>query len=143
MKQYEIEEKITFGKYKGTSILDLYNMDSTYLNWCIREVDGFYICLEDLKEGLLELHNELDLGEFDNNWFNFIFNEIIINKLETTLNEYYNYNFNDNYEDHYQEDYNDYERDNFDALTDGQYGDYDDFRENGGNMDHLMDGLGF
>lgn len=38
-------------------------------------------------------------------------------------------------------DYDD--SDTFDALTDGQYGDYDDFIENGGDMDSLMDALGF
>ncbi len=34
----------------------------------------------------------------------------------------------------------DAERDTFDALTDGQYGDYDDF---GGDMDSLRDALGY
>ncbi len=38
---------------------------------------------------------------------------------------------------------NDYERDNFDALTDGQYGDYDDWKDLGGNMDKLQDDLGY
>jgi len=31
----------------------------------------------------------------------------------------------------------DYERDYFDAMTDGQMGDYDDYREKGGNIDDL------
>lgn len=47
----------------------------------------------------------------------------------------------DDYDDY--DDDNDYERDTFDALTDGQYGDYDDFRDDGGNIDDLMDRLGF
>lgn len=45
--------------------------------------------------------------------------------------------------DYCQDDHNDYERDTFDALTDGQYGDYDDWRENGGDFDSLRDRLGF
>lgn len=49
-------------------------------------------------------------------------------------------------EDYYG-DWNDYyrdlERDTFYALTDGQYGDYDEWREDGGDMDSLMDGLGY
>jgi hypothetical protein len=48
------------------------------------------------------------------------------------------------YDDYYDySDYNNYERDTFDALTDGQYGSYYDWRENGGDIDGLMDGLGF
>lgn len=40
----------------------------------------------------------------------------------------------------FDEDY--YERDYFDAMTDGQLGDYDDFRERGGNIDDLNDIVG-
>lgn len=47
------------------------------------------------------------------------------------------YNGYDSYDD------NDYERDTFYALTDGMYGDYEDFRENGGDIDSLMDSLGY
>lgn len=52
----------------------------------------------------------------------------------------------DYYEDQYDNDPNDgydWEEEEFDALTDGQYGDYDDFRENGGDLDYLRDVLGF
>ncbi|MEO6687291.1 MAG: hypothetical protein ABIN24_15070 [Dyadobacter sp.] len=48
----------------------------------------------------------------------------------------------------YEEDYeeiprqNNYARDNFDALTDGQYGDYDDWGESGYDMDDLRDQIG-
>ena len=43
----------------------------------------------------------------------------------------------------YDDDDNDYERDTFYALTDGMYGDYDEWRENGGSIDDLMDALGY
>ena len=36
----------------------------------------------------------------------------------------------------------DHERDTFDAMTDGQYGDYYDWREAGGSWDSLRDRLG-
>ena len=42
----------------------------------------------------------------------------------------------------YEDDY-DYERDTFYALTDGMYGDYDEWRERGGDIDMLMDCLGY
>jgi len=43
----------------------------------------------------------------------------------------------------YRYENDDLERDTFYALTDGQYGDYDEFKENGGDMDYLRDCLGF
>lgn len=39
-------------------------------------------------------------------------------------------------------DYYDSDRENFNALTDGQYGEYDDWRENGGDFGSLRDSLG-
>lgn len=50
------------------------------------------------------------------------------------------------YDYHYycgNDDYNDYERDTFYALTDGMYGDYDEWSENGGDIGSLMDSLGY
>ena len=42
-----------------------------------------------------------------------------------------------------QEEQKRMERDTFNALTDGQYGDYDEWRERGGDIDSLMDSLGY
>jgi hypothetical protein len=36
-----------------------------------------------------------------------------------------------------KDDYDDYEKDSFEALTDGQLGDYEEWKENGGNLDDL------
>lgn len=47
----------------------------------------------------------------------------------------------DYYDDYYSRD--EYERDTFYALTDGMYGDYEDFKSSGGDMDSLMDALGY
>ena len=41
------------------------------------------------------------------------------------------------------EDDNDYERDAFYALTDGMYGDYDEWCESSGDIDLLMESLGY
>jgi len=49
----------------------------------------------------------------------------------------------EDYSDYEDRDYRDYDRDTFDALTDGQYGDYDDWRESGRDFDSLRDGLGY
>ena len=54
--------------------------------------------------------------------------------------------YNENY-DYYDcceyNDNEDYERDTFYALTDGMYGSYDEWCENGGDIDSLMDRLGY
>lgn len=39
--------------------------------------------------------------------------------------------------------YNDWRSDTFYALTDGQFGTYDEFRETGGDMDYLSESLGY
>jgi hypothetical protein len=51
---------------------------------------------------------------------------------EEIRNEFFESNFNkrDNYEN---------EKNTFDALTDGQYGDFDDWKDSGGNFDDLVD----
>ena len=53
------------------------------------------------------------------------------------------YNEDYDYNDYCSYDSDDYERDTFYALTDGMYGDYDEWRENGGDIDSLMDSLGY
>ena len=37
----------------------------------------------------------------------------------------------------------DYERESFDALTDGMDADYDDWSEGGGNLSDLMEQMGY
>lgn len=51
--------------------------------------------------------------------------------------EDYDYGYDSSYDD------NDYERETFYALTDGMYGDYEEFKENGGDIDYIMDSLGY
>lgn len=57
------------------------------------------------------------------------------------LDDYDGYDEDDN-EDSVDYNDNDWEKDTFDALTDGQYGSYEDFNENGGDMGYLRDILG-
>ena len=55
----------------------------------------------------------------------------------------YDEDSDDAYCEHYNDEDNDNEHDTFYALTDGMHGDYDEWKENGGDMDNLMDGLGY
>ena len=55
----------------------------------------------------------------------------------------YDEDSDDAYSERYNDEDNDNERDTFYALTDGMCGDYDEWKENGGDMDTLMDSLGY
>ena len=55
----------------------------------------------------------------------------------------YEEDYEDDYCKHYSNDEEDNERDTFYALTDGMYGDYDEWKENGGDIDNLMESLGY
>jgi hypothetical protein len=97
---------------------------------------------KDISEGIaadsiLELPFMFTTSEFLKECFGI---EESIDSSENLEEEYDANDHNDSY-DYYDEP--DYERDTFDALTDGQYGDYDDWRDSGGDMDSLRDGLGF
>jgi hypothetical protein len=83
--------------------------------------------------------------EFDDDYF--IGTPRIIENSDKEFENQISDNNSDEDEDEYSDnenysDENDYERDTFYALTDGQNGDYDDWRDNGGNLDDLMDELG-
>lgn len=105
---------------------------------------------QSLYEKLLESQIEND----DNLPFEIEDNTPIINGFIQGVKENVDIFIEEELEEEYEEDYDhydsndyydepDYERDTFDALTDGQYGDYDDWRDGGGDMDSLRDGLGY
>ena len=130
MKNYELDSIFTFGKYKGYSLHYVFELNPSYIQWCILNLEHFNI-------------EEDVFGDFLNINPNFKFSEDATNKLQR--------NWEDELDtlDYFQYDEPDYdcsadwEQDTFDALTDGQYGSYYDFRENGGDLDNLMDGMGF
>lgn len=104
-------------------------------------IDVFAINLEkfelenNVKYNLVEDYFQYDLSEDElKEEFGFFLDESIepIEDREIYL---------ENLED-YEPSYDDYERDTFNALTDGQYGDYEDWKDNGGDMDTLRDSLG-
>jgi hypothetical protein len=131
MKFYELDTEFTFGKYEGKTLKDIINDDQSYIDWCINNLEHFYIS-NDVIEKLKLIKPDFSISEETQNHLN--------EKYETWENEQ-----DEDYEedDYYERDDRDYERDNFDALTDGQYGSYDDFIDNGGDMDNLNDALGY
>lgn len=78
-------------------------------------------------------------------------------KTQDVINLYFNEQYSDevdesdeevDFEQDFEQDdiedsnYN-LERDNFNALTDGMYGEFDDWQDNGGDFDSLYDGIGY
>ena len=52
-----IHEKLTFGKFKGMSVLDVLDKQPSYLVWCVRNVPFFKID-EGLKKELIRQYEE-------------------------------------------------------------------------------------
>jgi hypothetical protein len=97
------------------------------------------------------LSNKIDVAEFLQTPFYYSMLDFLtkkFNKSEEFISNNLEYDFD---EEHYasmrrkDDDYNDYERDTFNTLTDGQYGDYEDRKENsdGNNFDDLRDNFGY
>jgi broad specificity phosphatase PhoE len=135
MKFYDLNTILNFGKFEGETIKEVAEIQPSYLDWCAINLDHFYI-----DEGEIEELKGINPG--------FSFSEEAKEKLAEKYGnwedeqEYYA-DYENPYDYNQPDYYQDYERDTFDALTDGQYGSYDDWRENGGDLDGLMDGLGF
>lgn len=128
MKFYNLDSEFTFGKFEGKTVRQVIDIQSSYLDWCALNLDHFYMS-DEVTEEVRSIIPD------------FKFSDEGIKKLNEKYEEWENEQTEDDYDNY--DDYNDYERDTFDALTDGQYGDYDDWRENGGDIDSLMDRLGY
>ena len=42
-----LESRMDFGKYAGRKLVNVIDEDIDYINWCIREIDGFVDRLSD------------------------------------------------------------------------------------------------
>jgi hypothetical protein len=103
MKFYTLETIFTFGKYEGMNLKGIVEIQSSYLNWCIVNLDHFYVSNEVIEE-IKALVPDFNLsGE----------------ATEILEKKYYEWNDINDYANDDWEDDRDYERDSFDALTDG------------------------
>lgn len=50
MKAYDLNTTFTFGKYKGKTLQEVIESDESYVNWCICNLDHYYITESTLKE---------------------------------------------------------------------------------------------
>ena len=42
-KIYTMLDKMTFGRYKGKKVQEVFNKDPKYLLWCVKNVDWFHL----------------------------------------------------------------------------------------------------
>jgi tetratricopeptide (TPR) repeat protein len=118
LMKYLPNYKIGFGNYAGNTIKEILEKDPHYLLWCIVNLHHFAIGNSLLmNKGFIE--DELYLKAIE------------INLIKTKLVEDWTPE-QDEDRDYGGYNDNDYDRDTFDALTDGQLGDWDDF---GGDID--------
>ena len=53
MKLYDLDSVLIFGKYKGEAVLEIMKKDSTYILWCYKEHDDFYITDEVFEASII------------------------------------------------------------------------------------------
>lgn len=70
MKFYELETKLDFGVFEGKSLKEAIEIETTYLDFCLINVDDFYV-------------SNTTLQEIKNTFSNFVFS----NEAETKLTE--------------------------------------------------------
>lgn len=94
------------------------------------------------------LSKKIEVTEFLNTPFYYstiYFASKFFNKSEQYILKYIDFDFDKEYNDSFAErdnDYDDYERDYFNTMTDGQSGDYEDWQDSGNNFDDLSDNMG-
>lgn len=118
LMKYLSTYKIGFGNYTGDTIKEVLEKDPHYLLWCIVNLHHFAISNSLLMDKRF-IEDELYLKAIE------------INLMKTKLIEDWTPE-QDEDSSYGGYDDNDYDRDTFDALTDGQLGDWDDF---GGDVD--------
>ena len=50
MTYYNLDTEFRFGKYKGKTVREVLDLQSSYLNWCVINVDNFIISDSDAAE---------------------------------------------------------------------------------------------
>lgn len=143
MKFYTLDTIFSFGRHQGQTVAEVLVENPGYLNFCLQVLDHFALYRADVEAWQQEFP-KLSEQMTDAAWSKLDEKE---SQLQAELarqqeadDDYDSYDLGDSYDsgDYYSRD--DADRDTFDALTDGQYGDYDDF---GGDMDSLRDAMGY
>ena len=138
MKLYTLDAVFSFGRHQGQTVAEVLVENPGYLNFCLQVLDHFGLYRADV-EAWQGAFPKLKQQMTDAAWSKLDEKESELQAQQARLQTAAHDDDND-YDsgDYYSRD--DAERDTFDALTDGQYGDYDDFN---GDMDLLRDAMGY
>lgn len=135
MRFYDLDTVFSFGRHQGQTVADVLAENPGYLNFCLQVLDHFALRRTDL-EAWQQQFPKLQAQMTEAAW-----TKLDAKELQLTPPPVEDDDYDDGYQDsgdYYSRD--DADRDTFDALTDGQYGDYDDFN---GNFDSLRDAMGY
>ena len=83
MKCYNLNDTILFGKFKGHPIAQIIEIEHTYIDWCINNLDHFYVT-DDLIKLISEKYPTFVLTEATK--------AILENKKESWINQNSRYN---------------------------------------------------
>lgn len=130
---YSFFDRLSLGKYKGKTIRECLIHDFNYLIWCCENVSDFFlepiIFYYYLLNYKINLYNKnIDFPELFKIKFSRKQETVFLNNNRRLLQLNKE---NDNHK--YSLDMRLY----FEAMTDGEFGDYDDFIQRGGNIDDI------
>jgi hypothetical protein len=137
MKLYDLISTFTFGRHQGQTVAEVLEENSGYLNFCLQVLDHFALHRADVEvwqQQYPKLQREMTVAA----WPRLDAKEQLVQaeqaRYQTEAQD------KDDYDTGNYCSREDGDRDTFDALTDGQYGDYDDFN---GDFDSLRDLMGY
>ena len=107
MNIYDLNTRLNFGKYNGSTLEDVAEVNAMYIEWCIINVDFFLIDIPIAKEIKKNYPNFLDSEKGKKAYIKKIKNYLKERKERENYNDYRNNYENDFYSDYNNEYYND------------------------------------
>lgn len=133
MHFYHLDTVFHFGQHRGQTVRQVLEINPSYLGFCVRTLDHFALRRADVtnwQQGFPALQRWMNTET----WTKLDAKEAAI-KHSSAIQDY-----DGSLDDRYDYQSRDADKEVFDALTDGQYGDFESW---GGNLDSLRDALGY
>jgi hypothetical protein len=115
MKSYNLDSEFTFGKYAGKSIRQIMDLQPSYLDWCVNNLDHFYIA-----ENMIEEIKKIKPGF-----------KLSAEGIQKMNEKFAIWEQEQEQEEEYSNDYrNHYEKDDDDSNADYNQTDWSDYNDN-------------